>query len=283
MREGKVHGERAEGLPTCLPPVLKNVEYWWEMLLHFHHFWAFAPLWMRMWWDEESSRWEPGLCGCHPGCRAVTGHGLARWATHLHLPSQALAHGWAKCPEILALPGCEGKAAYSKIRVLCVCKSCSVNSNPTPSIGSLPKQQSVRSIKGPYILHVIPCLNPSQPGPVNISLLLSCKGPRRAAGCGGSPCCPDRGQPPFRTCNTHSEGLLWEKVNVHPCSYKDPCYLTPQWQHPKLYPHERLYCSKPVPLVPLVLCFILLRQWLSFSLSDCWNNSRVLASVRGLQ
>lgn len=86
--------------------------------------------------------------------------------------------------------------------------SCSVNSNPTPSIGSLPKQQSGRSIKGPYILHVIPCLNLSQPGPVNISLLLGCKGPRRAAGCGGSPCCPDRGQPPFRTCNKHSEGLL---------------------------------------------------------------------------
>lgn len=223
-----------------------------------------------------------GLCGCHPGCRAVS-EGKA-WSAGPHA-SISLPRLWLTGKQSAQKP-CPRQAARERQLLpkseCFVSVSHSMNSIPTPSLGSLPKQQSGRSIKGPYILHVIPCLNPSWWGAVNISLLLGCKGPRRAAGCGGSARCLDRGQPPFGASSTRSERVPWEKVNGHPCSYKEP-YCTPQEQHPKLYPPKGLYCSKPAALVPLALCFILLRQWLSFSLSNCWNNSRVLASVRGLQ
>lgn len=256
-----------KGLKVCPSPILRNVVCWWEMLLHFNHFWTFPSLWTR-----KAAIGNRGCAGATPAAELTR---RARGPNIISLPRLWLM-GMQSAQKPQLCQAARERQVFPKLGCFVFVRH-SIHSTPAPSIGSLPKQQSGRSTKGPYILHVIPCLNPSRWGAVNISLLLGHKGPRRAAGCGGSPCCPDRGQPPFRTSNTHSERLPQEG-DVHPCSYQDPCHHTP-----KLYPPEGLYCSKPVALVPLVLCFILVRQWLSFSLSDCWNNSRVLASVRGLQ
>lgn len=53
-------------------------------------------------------------------------------------------------------------------------------------------------------------------------------------------------------------------------------------QCPKPYPPQRLYCSKSGALVPLVLCFILLQQWLLEQL-ECWPRSEDYSSSSSLE
>lgn len=257
MGEGKVNGKSAEDLPvTCLSLVLKNVVYWWEMFLHFNHFRAFVALWMVCGEMREAA--VPAVLVLSQLQRSLAGQGLVPWDTHLHIPSQTLDPMSAKCPEPLAVWGCKGKAAPFAVGVPCVCKS--LHEQHSYPIHGFPAQTGARekhrgSIYSPC--HPLPESFVTRSSKYFSSAQL--QRTQEVVGCGGSPCCPDRGQPSFRTSNTRPEKFPWE-TEVHPCSYEDPCY------HGGSIPPKRLYCSKSVP-VPLVLCFVVLRQWLSFSLS----------------
>lgn len=84
---------------------------------------------------------------------------------------------------------------------------------------------------------------------------------QEAAGCGGSHGCSHRGRPPLQ--HTPREASLRKSRSPSLQLWRP---VLPWRQHPKLFPPKGLYCSKSVP-APLVQCFIVLRQWLSFFLS----------------
>lgn len=150
MREGKVHWERAKGLPACLlsSKTCSTSEKCCCIL-------------------TTSGLFQP--CGCVCG---ETGQQLLD-------PAADVSQGQAGCTgphASISLPRlwltgkqsaqkpwphqAEGKSSYFQKSECFVSVSHSINSTPAPSIGSLPKQQSERSIEAPYIPHVIPCLNP---------------------------------------------------------------------------------------------------------------------------
>lgn len=154
-----------KGLKVCLPACLLSSKMWStgekccciltiSGLLHPYG-------WVCREMRKVASRWELGLCGCHPGCRALS-QGKA-WCTRPHA-SICLPRLWVMGKQSAQKPWPHQAVRERQLLPKSECfvsVSCSINSTPAPSIGSLPKQQSGRSIKGPYILHVIPYLSPS--------------------------------------------------------------------------------------------------------------------------
>lgn len=207
MCEGKLPGERAEGL-ACLSLVLKNVQYWWEMLLHFSNFCVFPGLWMCVWWDEDSSRWGAGLCGCHPAADVSQGQaGCTGLRTSISLPRVCLT-GKHSAQKHWPHQSARERQLLPKIRVLCFCKP-------------LRKQYSYPIRKK----HRGPIYPPCHPLPESFMMrsskyFSSASLQRSQEGCWlqWQSLLSRQGTATIRTSNTFSERPRWEKVDVHPCS-----------------------------------------------------------------
>lgn len=152
-----------------------------------------------------------------------------------------------------------------------VSASHSTNSTHTPSIGPLPKQESGDrgSVYSPC--HSLPESFVTRSSKYFSSAHL--QKTQEAVGCGGSPCCPHRGWPPFRTSNKHPEKFPQEKAEAHPCGYEDPCY------HGGNIPrssHQRDYIAANLFLFPwccVLLCLGSGSVFLSLSLLELLESS----------
>lgn len=159
MCEGKLPGERAEGLPACLlsSKMCSTGEKCCCILAISGFFQACGCV------CGETRTAAAGERGCAAAIQLQMSHRARLGAPGCAPPSPFPGFGSqvSTVPRNTGPTSLQGKGSSFQKSECFVSVSHSINSTPTPSIGSLPKKQSERSIEAPYILHVIPCLNPS--------------------------------------------------------------------------------------------------------------------------
>lgn len=159
MCEGKLPGERAEGLPACLlsSKMCSTGEKCCCILAISGFFQACGCV------CGETRTAATGERGCAAAIQLQMSHRARLGAPGCAPPSPFPGFGSqvSTVPRNTGPTSLQGKGSSFQKSECFVSVSHSINSTPTPSIGSLPKKQSERSIEAPYILHVIPCLNPS--------------------------------------------------------------------------------------------------------------------------